>query len=311
MFYASKSQVNPASAGFFKGDYQLFTNYRTQWGKNFINPYNTISVSFDSRLSLKNNFFGYGINVYKDISGISSFTVNQISIPINYSIKINRKHFFSLGFTPMFYQRYQKNLNLNWQNQWTGSGYNQGIFSGESLIQNNFNYSKIDMGSGMFWQTKNSKYSWFSFGVAVHHILNPSISSLSNISGSYRQFSFTFYGHFNNQNSNLTFKPNLLVTSQGPNLNIILGSGLDFKIKNQSLYTNYHHENSIEFGMYYRYLDAVIFNSIYHLAQLNIGLSFDITTSNLSRYTKGYGALEMFIAFKFNKPTGYGAVRIH
>lgn len=311
MFFESKSQINPATAGFFDGDYQLFTNYRNQWAKKLSQPFKTFSAAFDGRYKTKNGFLGYGFNVYKDVSGKSGFTVNQVSIPINYAVRINKNNFFSLGITPMFYQRNIKNKALNWQTQWTGTGYNTSIGNGENFINQNYGYGKVDIGAGLYWYSNLTKYKWFGIGLSAHHLISPKTNAIAINDGLYRRFAVSFFGNFGSQYSNLTIKPNLLVSLQGPNSNIVIGSGFDFQLKTNSLYTGYHHKNSIEFGSYYRVKDAIILNTVVHLSSLSIGLSYDINISSLKQVTNSFGALEFFVAYKIQKLRGRGALKIH
>ncbi len=311
MFYQSKTQINPAITGFFDGNYQLFTNYRAQWAKKFNQPYKTFSAAFDSRHQTKNGFIGYGFNAYKDVSGKSEFTVNQIAIPINYAVRLNKKNYFSLGITPMFYQRQLKNKVLSWQNQWTGTGYNTSLSNGENKINQNYSYGKVDLGAGLYWFSNLSKYKWFGVGVAAHHLVSPKTNALFINDGLYKRLSMSFFGNFGNRYSNLTVKPNILVSLQGPNSNIILGSGFNYQLKHNSLYTGYHHKNSLEFGTYYRVKDAIILNTIIHLSSLSIGVSYDINISTLKQATNSFGALEFFVSYIMQKPRGRGALKIH
>ena len=70
-FYSTPIMLNPASAGFFRGDYRLITNYRRQWG-GVTNPYKTMAVSYDMgvwRDKENTKFLAAGINFYSDKAG--------------------------------------------------------------------------------------------------------------------------------------------------------------------------------------------------------------------------------------------------
>ncbi len=311
MFYASKSQINPASAGFFEGDFQLFTNYRNQWSKVSDNPYNTISAAFDTRIEAGNGFIGTGINFYNDKSGVTQYSVNQISVPVNYAISLNRTSHLSFGLSPGFYQRSIKNTNVTWDNQWVGTEFNTTISSGELIPNENYSVGKFDLGAGAYWQGELSKYSWLAFGVSVAHLLKQKINYLINEQGLYRKLTFSAFGQFSQHNSNFTLKPSAIASFQGPNSYYVIGSGYDFLLKGQSLHTGFYNKMSIEFGTYFRINDALILNALFHMSGLDIGASFDLNVSSLNVSTGGFGAMEFFLAYRLKKARGLGAPSIH
>lgn len=311
MFQHTKSQINPATAGFFEGKYQLFTNFRNQWLTLSDNPYRTISAAFDSRFKAGNGLLGYGINFYNDVSGDALYSVNQITVPISYAVTLNEHSKLSFGLSPSFYQRSINNAYTTWDNQWTGVAFNPIIESNESISSGNLSVGKFDLGAGIYYQTELSKFSWFSIGISGQHLTKQNISFLNGDNGLYRKLSVTAHGSFSRKNSSFTLKPNGMMFIQGPNQMYILGSGFDFLIKGKSLHTAYHKKTSIEFGTYYRVLDAIVLNTIFHVAGFGVGASFDINTSSLSNGTGGFGAMEFFLSYRFSSPRGFGSPKVH
>lgn len=311
MFYASKVQSNPAAAGFFEGDYQLFTNYRNQWSAISDNPYNTISASFDTRFDVGNGFIGTGINFYNDVSGDARYTVNQITVPINYAIEINRDNRLSIGLAPSFYQRSIKSNSVSWDNQWTGVDFNTSINNGEVFPQENLSVGKFDLNAGIFWQGNFSKYSWLGIGVSAQHLTKQKVNYFFEDNGLYRKLVVSAYGNFSQNNSNFTLRPNAMAFFQGPNRAFIIGSGFDFMIKGNSVHTGYNRRTSIEFGVYARVKDAFIINTLFHMSGFSFGASVDLNTSSLNKATGGFGAMEFLIAYKFSNARGLGAPSIH
>jgi len=204
MFQYTKSQTNPATAGFFEGKYQLFTNFRNQWSGLSDNPFRTISAAFDTRFEVGNGLLGCGLNFYNDVSGDALYSVNQITVPINYAVSINRRTKLSFGISPSFYQRGLKNSNLTWDNQWTGIEFNQGIANNEIIPTENLSVTKFDLGAGVYFQTELSKLSWFSIGISGQHLTKPKISYFTDDNGLYRKLSITAHGNFRRKNSTFT-----------------------------------------------------------------------------------------------------------
>ena len=90
MFTESPVFLNPATAGFSAQQLQLFTNYRSQWLTVTEDPYRTISAGVDWRMmdpeaNKSSSFIGAGVNFYNDKAGISNYTTNIITFPINYA----------------------------------------------------------------------------------------------------------------------------------------------------------------------------------------------------------------------------------
>ena len=311
MFQYSKSQINPAAAGFFEGDYQLFTNFRNQWMTVSDNPFRTISAAFDTRFEAGNGHIGAGLNFHNDLSGDALYSVTQISLPINYNVSLNRTTNLAFGLAPAFYQRSLKNANTTWDNQWTGIEFNTTVNNNENIPIENYSLGKFDLGAGIYFQTELSKLSWFSIGVSAQHLTKQKISYYNAEEGLYRRLTFSAHGNFNQRNSSFTLKPNGMMFFQGPNKMFILGSGFDFEIKGNSRVTGFHKKTSIEFGTYYRFGDAFIINAIFHMSGLGIGASFDINTSTLSNASGGFGAMEFFLSYRLSKPRGLGTPSIH
>ncbi len=311
MFYASKSQINPASAGFFEGDFHLFTNFRNQWTKVSDNPFRTISGAFDTRFEAGNGFVGTGINFYNDMAGASNYTVTQVIVPINYAIKLNSASHLSFGLAPGFYQRSIKNSNITWDSQWTGIEFNTALSSGEVVPTQNLSVGRFDLGAGVYYQGHLNKYSWIAFGVSAAHLTKQKINYFTIDNGLYRRLSFQFYGSFGQNNSNFTLKPRAIGTWQGPNSYYVLGSGFDFMLKGNSLHTGYFQRTSIEFGTYFRVKDALILNAIFQMSGLSVGASFDLNVSSLNVASGGFGAMEFFLSYKIKKARGLGAPSIH
>lgn len=311
MFYTSKVQSNPAAAGFFEGDFQVFTNYRNQWSAISDNPYNTISASFDTRFEIGNGFLGTGINFYNDVSGDSKYKVSQITIPINYAIALTKTNYLSLGISPAFYQRSLSGTNMTWDNQWTGVEFDTNINNGEFIADDNLSVGNFDLSMGLFWQGVFSKYTWVGAGISFQHITKQKINFLNVENVLYKKIMLSAYGNFGQKNSNFTLKPNAMMFVQGPNKMLVIGSGFDFKITGNSLHTDYHKRTSIEFGLYARVMNALIFNTFFHMSGLTVGVSFDINTSTINKTAGGFGAMEFLLSYKFSKSKGLGAPRVH
>ena len=212
---------------------------------------------------------------------------------------------------PGFYQRSISSTNVTWDNQWTGVGFDPSIPNNEFVPNDNLNIGKFNLDAGLYLQTSLSKYSWFSFGVSGQHLTKQKINFFNANNGLTRKLTLGAFGSFGQKQSNLKVKPSMQITVQGPSKMLMFGSGFDIKLKDQSKHTAYYQRTSVEFGVYYRVLDAVVLSTLFHLSGLTVGVNFDITASQLTQASNGFGAMEFLLAYRFNRPVRLGAPRVH
>ncbi len=142
-------------------------------------------------------------------------------------------------------------------------------------------------------------------------IVKQKINYMVEDQGLYRKLTISAFGSFSQNNSSFTLKPRAIASIQGPNSYILFGSGYDVMLKGNSIHTGYHQRTSIELGTYFRVKDALILNAIFHMSGLSVGASFDLNVSSLNSATGGFGAMEFYLAYKFQKARGLGAPSIH
>ena len=75
---------------------------------------------------LGSNNFGIGINAINDQTGDIGLTTTAVSIPINYTMSLDRRNKLSVGVSPGFYQQGYDASLMTWENQWTGGGFSTG-----------------------------------------------------------------------------------------------------------------------------------------------------------------------------------------
>lgn len=298
MFAESPVFLNPAAAGFFPGNMQLFTNFRMQWLPVSDTPYRTISAGTDWRMFDNGSFMGAGVNFYNDVSGDSKYMINEVTFPINYAIEIARDNHFAIGLQPAWYQRTIFNENLTWDNQWTGTSFNTSYNSNEVLLNQNMNLSRFDISAGAYWYAHISRQTKLSFGLAGSHLTKQRINFMSEDSRLYRKLTLHGQCEFKQQNSNLTIIPAFYGFIQGPNKALTLGSNFRYLLRGSSRVTGYFDEMAISFGAYYRLGDAILANVIFDISGLSIGAAYDLNVSKLTVASKGFGGFEVFLRYR-------------
>ena len=301
MFYASPIAINPGSTGFFPGDIQVFTGFKNQWKSISSNPYNTISASVDAKLmkgKSNNSFLGLGVNFYNDKSGDSQLTTNVANISINYAIEIAENHQLALGIQPSFFQRFASMESLTWDQQWTGSTFDNNLESGETLVTDKS--FQFDINSGLYYFGKLNNQNSINFGVSVAHLFTPQNTLLNGNENLYRKHTIHGGGEFSKIGSKLAFSPNFIYFIQGPNQSLSIGNDFIYSLKESSKYTGYYDKSTISLGSYVRIGDAFYTTLFLNFAEFSLGISYDLNMSGLSVATNGRGGMEMLLRYRIN-----------
>ena len=108
MWSQSPMMYNAGAVATGEEDYSFFTNFRYQWftvGNKAMRT-NILNASFkipDGFLGTNN--FGIGINAVNDQTGDIGFMTTAVSVPINYTIALDKRNKLSVVVSPGFYQQ--------------------------------------------------------------------------------------------------------------------------------------------------------------------------------------------------------------
>jgi len=298
MFYANPVLINPAAAGHFGGDLRLFTNFRSQWFTASDQPFRTFAASADGKFlnnKVGHGFIGAGISIMNDVSGDSKFTLNIISVPLNYSLELNRTSYLSLGIQPGFYSQKLSDAALFFDNQWTGGGFDNALNSNENLGA--FQLSSFDLSAGLYYVSSPTDNVNFQIGVAGFHLSKQKIGFYTSSEKLYRNLTFSGAAEIKMDDSKLSFQPAILAMFQGPNYEISVGNNFMYEIKPASKSTGYFDGMSIGGGLFYRAADALILNLVYNAGLISAGMAYDINISRLKMATNTIGAFEIYLKF--------------
>lgn len=297
MWFQNNMQFNPASVGTNDNDMQLFANFRYQYFTVTDKPFQTISGSIEGKLfrsNRRNGYLGLGGSFINDMSGDGKYSVTQVNIPIAYHLFFNEDNFISLGVQPGLYQRSISPGSLTWDNQWTGYEFNNAI-PGEGIA--NASNSNFDVSAGLFYTYKENFTKKIYAGFSVQHITQPELD-FNIADGLYRRFNAQIGGTYKFDLSTFGISPQVIVTMQGPNRNIMYGSNFDFYLQEPSFRTDFFRPTIFSFGLYHRYGDAIIANFSYRFQGLTIAASYD---SNINRMLPASGSVGGFeVALKYD-----------
>ena len=293
-FTSAPLLLNPAFTGVNGCDYRFATNYRTQW--TGIAPFRTIAASYDMAIAKKKkskgNFGGVGMSFFSDKAGDADLSTNQVNINLSYTVILNRKGTQSLtgGIYGGVGNRNIDLSKLTFDNQFGANGYDPNRPTGENIARNNIWYA--DAGAGFLWNYNVNKTTNFYAGTAAFHITQPNLSFLNDINEELF-IKLVLHGgaHFKVANQ-FYLMPSVMYLNQGPHSQFNIGSLVKWS-KNYTFRDN----TAFYFGGWYRMKDAIILTTRVDVAGINVGFSYDINISKLTKATRGNGGPELSLLY--------------
>jgi type IX secretion system PorP/SprF family membrane protein len=291
---------NPAAVATGQNDMSFFANHRSQWltvpdagigmRTNFINGEFKVKESG----SLGNtNSFGMGFSVLSDQTGTANLTTFSFSIPINYTIGLDRRNKLSIGMSPGFIQQSSDRSSQTWENQWDGN-----IFNPATSVENGINdsYATMDLGAGVYFQHLLKTRSTLYFGYAVNHLVRPKMA-WDRINGDQMYMQMVIQGGADlvTRNKDLRIQPNLLFFKAGNTNSLTAGATFENTIREGSKITGINKSNCVNYGVYYRHKDAIVATFGMKVGGFRFGVSFDANTSRLNQATSGIGGAEIYL----------------
>ena len=259
-WYQSPVLYNPAAVATGEEDFGFFTNFRSQW-LTIPEPgiglrTNTLTAEFKipDGFSGSNNF-GIGLNALNDQTGSAKLMTTNISIPINYTLSLDRNNKVSIGIAPGFYQQSIDRTAQTFENQWNGD---QFINLPDIEIGLNDSYASIDLGIGAFYQYTMRNKTRFYGGLALNHLTRQKINFSFGGDRIYMQSVVQLGADITSRKKDLRLHPSLLYFKTGTGFNLITGMSFEHVLKESSQITTINKTTTVNYGFYYRHNDALI-----------------------------------------------------
>jgi type IX secretion system PorP/SprF family membrane protein len=297
-FFNAPLSINPSNAGLIKGNFRVGVNSKNQWS-SVTKPYQTIAAFFDM-LFLKRRYhkdaLGVGMLFNADIAGDSKYSTLSAGAALTYikSISYRNNHFIAVGIMPSILQNSIDYNTLYYDNQWNGNQYDPNLPHNEPLGEKSF--VNFDLSIGAQWFYQQSIRQFYNVGFSVSHLTRPKVGLLSN-NNIRLDIKYLLHGSTKIPVSNdLDVVPSFMISSQGKYFELIFGTLLKY---NRS--TNYLEETSLNFGIFFRYADALVATTGFEYKNVNFGLSYDINLSKLMIASHVRGGLEFSVNYTYGK----------
>jgi type IX secretion system PorP/SprF family membrane protein len=295
-FFSTPLNVNPALCANINSDWRAITNYRSQW-MNAQSPYVTGTIGYDTKVGRKiafqeeNNYVGLGGMLMFDraMAGVAKAIYGSLNL--SYSIKLvegTSTHRLGIGFSGSYGKRSVDYSRVDFQDQYTGFGFNTNLPTGETALNDMKAFLSVNTGLTYSITSENSN---FDIGAAVYHVNKPKQTFLDdeNQRLAMRQVAHANFETYINDRTILNVAG--IYQKQGSATYLSVGGGVGYylgddtgPIINAGLW--YWKENG-----FVPYIGLVKNN-------FQFGFSYDVTTSKLNESARKPSSIELSLIFR-------------
>ncbi len=295
-FYSSPLNINPALTALINNDWRGIANIRVEWVTP-ANPYNTSTISFDSKILKdkipENSIFGLGGMLMYDQAMAGVLKSTYASLDASYNIKIGEKSGDSrlgMGVGLTYGDKHIDFSQLTFQQQFTGTGFDTNLPTGETALTNIKPYVSVSAGLVYSFSTQ---WTNLDIGAAAYHLNKPKQTVVDDPN----QFLAPRYVVHANYENYLTDKlilfGNGIYQTQAKASYFSVGGGAGYFVSNEG-----EEDLIVNFGLWYWSNNAVVpyLGMVYR--NLQLGLSYDITISKLSSAAQRPQTFELSIVLR-------------
>jgi type IX secretion system PorP/SprF family membrane protein len=224
----------------------------------------------------------------------------MLSIAYNKGLGRDKNHYLSFGTQIGFTQRTLDISNLAFERQFTGTGFDLQLPSGENIIdalrsqnQTRARFIKANLNIGLLWSANFNKMWGAYVGASMFNIVKPKDTFFK----SDNERAFRFNGHAGvliDINSFVLISPNVMFMTQAKAQQIIGGTSAAFNLSGK----REPYKTAVSVGVWYDGNSALISSAGVSFSGLQIAISYDATfKKDLSKAVKSFGALEASIIY--------------
>lgn len=301
--------INPAMSG-ADGYMRGAVSYRSQWNA-VADPFTTMSGSFDIALNQqpdprkpKKGKPGLGVSFMTDRAGDPMTRNTNVMLSGAYHVYLNKNSNLGAGLYVGYQTQSLDAKSGKWGSQYNGMQYDPNLPHGENL--QGIQQTSLDVGGGLVYvyrQKANPRHfikrRKLIIGAAGYHV-GRLILSEENLFTDNDDIRFSGFVNavFGVGKSGSALEPAAYFHWQGSSQMIMAGIAYRYVLSSGASVLRNTNAMSIALGGYYRVGDAVVARLSFAWDALDIGVSYDVNTSGLSRYSSGQGAVEVMLRYR-------------
>lgn len=303
-FFSSPLNINPALTANINADWRAISNFRDQW-IGPASPYVTGTVSYDRKLFQKKNpfvtdegnVFGAGMMLMFDRAMGGVVKSSYASLNMSYRVKLidgDTRHRLGAGFGTIYGHRRIDYTGVDFEEQFTGYGFNTNLPTGESSLSNMKPYFSVS--TGLLYSISSEK-SNVDLGVSVFHVNKPKQTFLKD-DNQYLPMRKVAHANFETfLSESVVLNINGIYQRQETAMYYSFGGALGYYVPTvQNLILNA--------GLWYWSKNAIVPYVGLGYGDFQFGLSYDVTTSKLNQATDKPNTWELSLIIRGrSKPT--------
>jgi type IX secretion system PorP/SprF family membrane protein len=298
-FFSSPLNINPALTASMNADWRVIANFRDQW-VGPASPYVTGTVSYDSKVGQhktlnvpdKNNYVGLGGMLMYDHAMSGALKSVYASGNFSYNVKLAETdvgiHRVGIGFGAIYGRRFVDFSALDFGEQFTGTGFNKNLPSGENALSDMKGY--LSMSSGLLYNYNTEKTN-VDIGVAGFHLNKPKQTFLGDEKQRLpvRKVVHANFETFLDDRTVLSTNAIYQVQSQANYFSV--GGALGYYLADEN-------ETLVNAGLWYWSSNAVVPYLGLTYKNIQYGLSYDMTISRLNQAARRPNTAELSIIIR-------------
>ncbi len=296
-FYSAPFTVNPAYAGAFEGQARIITNYRQQWN-NLAAPFVTGALGMDVKIGNTGrqgqNSINIGAHLMNDRSMNGMLRSNYAGILASYHVSLDQDGYHTLGagLSATYGSRNLDYSQVSFDQQFASGGFDINLPSGEAALQNMKPF--VSVGTGILYRYDNQDAGDFvEFGLSGFHFNRPKQTFLNDPNAflPIRVSAQASYQKYVNENTLINLKA--LYQNQAQVEYLLAGFSIakTFGLK----------YNLIGIGAWYRTGDAVSPYLFCEYNNVHLGITYDLTMSDLRKTKRPSSSMEFSLMWKIKK----------
>jgi type IX secretion system PorP/SprF family membrane protein len=290
-YYMNPVYLNPALTGDFDGHLRFTGNQRSQW-RSVSRPYNTISMSAESRQGFILPSMYHAVNLFHDVAGDGNYRTTEFNISTAYRFYLDRDSTHTLTPAVQF-GIYNRNIDfskLSFDSQFNGYYYDPGLSNNEVFGSAKRTGVNLNVGILYTWRPSYRKElvagaGWFNIPQMKQSLYGDDLIK--------RDYRFVVHAKGNyDLNFEWDLQPGFFLQFQGKYKEIIFGSNVRYILK----------DKKGEFiapygGIWFRNRDAAYAVVGLYYNDWIAGISYDFNVSKLVPASNVRGGLEFSIQY--------------
>ncbi len=298
-FFSSPLNINPALTAKMSADWRLIANFRDQW-IGPASPYVTGTVAYDAKLGQneilnvpeKDNYLGLGGMLMYDHAMSGALKSVYASGNLSYNVKLAEtdagSHRMGIGFGAIYGRRFVDFSALDFGEQFTGTGFNKNLPSGENALTNMKAY--VSMSTGLLYSYSTEKTN-VDIGLSGFHLNKPRQTFLGDEK---QRLAVRKVAHANFEtflNERLVLSTNAIYQDQLQASYFSVGGALGYYLAGEN-------ETFVNAGLWYWSANALVPYIGLTYKNIQYGLSYDITISKLNQAARRPNTAELSIIIR-------------